>query len=81
MLSLQGNGLENEVNELFRLAPRMDNLQTVKRFLDHKFKVHLETSGDSGALKLGNYGKLFFTMVKKAQMRPKTANRLRDWGV
>ena len=39
------------INELFRLAPRMDNFQTVKRFLDHKFKVHLETSSDSGALK------------------------------
>ena len=51
LLSLRGNGLENEVNELLRLAPRMDNLQTVKRFLDHKFKVHLETSSDSEALK------------------------------
>ena len=49
--SLRGNGLENEVNELLRLAPRMDNLQTMKRFLDHKFKVHLETSSDSEALK------------------------------
>ena len=51
LLSLRGNGLENEFNELLRLAPRMDNLQTVKRFLDHKFKVHLETSRDSEALK------------------------------
>ena len=38
-------------NELLHLAPRMDNLQTVKLSLDHKFTAHLETSSDSGALK------------------------------